>query len=131
MSHDAIDQIHEKFLAAMRANDPQALGRLVSRDAVFMPPDEPNVVGARGVTDWFGGVVKKARTTGVTVSNRHVVVSGDWAIERGEFRWRLSPVGSPTSTENHGNFVAIYHRDPDGWKIKHNIWNSLAPAKAN
>ena len=65
MNSDAIDRIHEKFLEAMRANDPQALGRLVARDAVFMPPDEPNVVGDVGVTDWFGGVVKQARTTGV------------------------------------------------------------------
>ena len=130
MSREAVDQGHAKFLAAMKGNDPAAFGRIVAQDAVFMPPYEPNLVGTKGVVDWFGQVVKQAHTTDITVSNRHVVLSGDWAIERGVFLWTMAIVGGGNTIENRGNFLAVWRRDPDGtWKIVHNIWNSLVPLK--
>ncbi len=132
MSREAIDKGHELFLAAMEANDPQALGRLCANDALFMPPNEASVVGSTGVANWYDGVVKQARTNNVTVSNRNVVVSGDIGYERGIFVWQLTPLAGGGPIQSRGNFLAIWRRETDGtWKIVHNIWNSLEPPKAN
>jgi ketosteroid isomerase-like protein len=115
----------------MKANDAQALGRLVTEDAVLMPPNQPAVVGRAAVIDWFAGVVKQARTTGVGIPQREVIVAGDWAIERGSFTWKVAPTAGGAPIEDRGNFLAIYQRQTDGaWKVTRNIWNSTLPAPA-
>ena len=129
MSRERIDKTHLAWLDAMKTNDASALGRLVADDAVLMPPNESPVVGRAAIVKWFGAVVSQARTTGVEVPFREVIVTGDYGIERGSFVWRLSPAGGGPPFESRGNFLAIYERQPDGeWKAIRNIWNSTVPA---
>ena len=131
MSKEAVDAGHTAFLAAMRSNDAEALGRTVTENAVFMPPNEPDVSGRRGVVAWMDAVNKQARTTDVTVSDREVTVSGDLATERGSFIWTLE-LANGTRIEEHGKFLAIWRSQSDGsWRLSHNIWNSSVPAKGN
>jgi ketosteroid isomerase-like protein len=131
MSREAVDKGHDKWLDAMKANDPEALGRLVTEDAVLMPPHQPPVVGRRGVIDWFAGVVKQARTTAVAVPQREVIVAGDWAIERGSFIWKVAPTTGGSAVEDRGSFLAVWQRQPDAsWKLTRNIWNSTLPVVA-
>ncbi len=131
MSREGIDKSHQAWLDAMKANDAQALGRLVTEDAVLMPPNQPVVVGRAAVVDWFAGVVRQARTTGVGVPQREVIVAGDWAIERGSFTWKVAPTAGGAPIEDRGNFLAIYQRQTDGaWRVTRNIWNSTLPAPA-
>ena len=131
MSRESIDKSHQAWLDAMKANDAQALGWLVTEDAVLMPPNQPVVVGRAAVIDWFAGVVKQARTTGVVVPQREVIVAGDWAIERGSFTWTVAPTAGGAPIEDRGNFLAIYQRQTDGaWRVTRNIWNSTLPAPA-
>jgi ketosteroid isomerase-like protein len=61
MSREAVDRGHAKWLDAMKANDAEAVGRLVTEDAVLMPPHQAPVVGRQGVIDWFAGVARQAR----------------------------------------------------------------------
>jgi|SRR6516162_4632710 uncharacterized protein (TIGR02246 family) len=128
MSREAIDKGHAAFMAAMRANDAEALGRLVTSDAVFMPPHEQPVAGRQGIIDWFAGAVKQARTASVEVPAREVIVSGDLAIELGSFIWKLAPTTGGSPIEDRGNFLVIWQRQPDGsWKARNDIWNSTLP----
>lgn len=131
MSKDAIDNGHTAFLAAMQANDAEALGRLVTTDVVFMPPHDQPVAGRQGVIDWFSGVVQHARTVAVSVPQREVIVTGDFGIERGSFIWKVAPAAGGSAIEDRGNFLAIWQRQPDGsWKAKYDIWNSTLPVPA-
>jgi ketosteroid isomerase-like protein len=129
MSKEAIDKGHVDWLNAMKANDAEALGRLVTADVVLMPPHQPPVSGPQGVINWFGGVVKQARTVGVDIKEREVIVAGDFGIERGAFVWKVAPTAGGSPIEDHGSFLALWQRQPDGaWKVKRNIWNSTLPA---
>src|ERR1044072_1061461 len=118
MSRERIDEAHLAFLDAMKANDAHALGQLVTADAVLMPPNEHPVIRRASLAEWFDGVVKQARTIGVDVGYREVMVAGDYGIERGSFVWKLSPAAGGTPFESRGSWMAIYQREPDGnWKI--------------
>jgi len=131
MSRESIDKNHQAWLDAMKANDAEALGRLVTEDAVLMPPNQPPIVGRAAVIDWFAGVVKEARTTGIGILEREVIVAGDWGIERGSFAWTVAPTAGGSPIEDRGNFLAIHQRQIDGtWKVTRNIWNSTIPAPA-
>jgi ketosteroid isomerase-like protein len=127
MSREGVDRGHEAWLNAMTANDPEALGRLSTEDAVLMPPHQQPVAGRQGVIDWFAEVVKQARTVAVDILQREVIIAGDVAIERGSFAWKIAPVGG-SEFEDRGSFLAIWQRQPDGsWKVARNIWNSTLP----
>jgi uncharacterized protein (TIGR02246 family) len=124
----AIDKGHEAFMAAMRASDCNGLLRVVADDAVFTPPNAPNAVGKEAVRSWCQGAFSQAKTSAVTVSDREVTVTGDWAIEHGKFDWTLIPVGGSNSVRDQGNFLGIWHRQPDGsWRLTRDIWNSSQP----
>jgi ketosteroid isomerase-like protein len=131
MSKEAVDKGHDKWLDAMRTNDAEALGRLVTEEARLMPPHQQSVVGRQSVIDWFAGVVKQARTTAVAVTQREVIVAGDLAIEQGMFRWKMTPTVGGSLIEDEGSFLAIWKQQPDGsWKLAQNIWNSTLPVPA-
>lgn len=131
MSKEAIDKGHQDWLNAMKANDAQALGRLVTVDVVLMPPHQEPVTGPQEVINWFAGVVKQARTVAVGIPDREVIVAGDFGIERGSFTWKVAPTGGGSHIEDRGHFLAIWQRQPDGsWKVKRNIWNSTLPVPA-
>jgi ketosteroid isomerase-like protein len=131
MSREAVDAGHTAFLAAMKGNDAEALGRTVADEAVFLPPNEPKVSGKQRIVAWMDAVNKSARTTDVSVSEREVVISGNLATEQGSFVWALE-LPNGTRIEERGKFLAIWRPQPDGsWKISHNIWNSSLPPKGN
>ena len=131
MSREDVDKGHHKWLDAMKANDAEALGRLVTEDAVLMPPHDQPVVGRQGVIDWFAGVVKQARTTAVGVPQREVIMAGDVGIERGSFTWQVAPTGGGAPIEDRGNYLAVWRRQSDGsWKVTREIWNSTLPVPA-
>ena len=131
MSRERVDQGHHKWLDAMKSNDAEALGRLVTEDARLLPPHQHPVVGRQEVIDWFAGVVKQARTTAVDVADRQVIVAGDVAIEEGSFRWQMAPTAGGSLVEDKGSYMAIWARQPDGsWMLTRNIWNSSLPALA-
>ena len=131
MSKEGVDRGHNQWLEAMKANDPAALGRMVTEDVVLMPPHSQPVVGRQAVIDWFAGVVSQARTKAVGVPQREVTLAGDLAIERGSFTWKVAPASGGSDIEDHGNFLAIWQRQSDGaWKVTRNIWNSTLPLPA-
>jgi uncharacterized protein (TIGR02246 family) len=124
----AIDRGHEAFLAGMRANDCNALLPLLTEDVVFAPPNTPTASGLDGVRQWCEPIFKQVKTTAVTVSDRDVVLAGDWAIEHGNFDWTVAPIAGGPEQREQGRFVAVYRRQPDGtWKLTRDIWNSSLP----
>lgn len=130
MSKERIDRTHLAWLDAMKANDGEALGRIVTDDVVLMPPNEQPVVGRVSIVQWFDDVVRQARTSDVQVPDREVIVAGDYGIERGSYVWTINPPND-SPLKLRGNFLAIYQRQADGeWKVTRNIWNSTLPAVA-
>lgn len=125
----AIDANHERFLAAMRANNTDSLVALLTDDVTFDPPNEPSVRGREATRAWNERLLSQVRTSAVSVTDREVLVDGNLAVERGSFTWTVTPVGGGSPMVDEGKFVAIYRKQADGsWKVSHDIWNSSRPA---
>jgi len=130
MSQDAIDKGHEQFMSAMRASDAGALCLQLTDDVTFCPPHERTRSGKPDVEAWARELFGQFKTKHASVSDRNVVVIGDWAFERGSFVWAVSPAAGGETTEDQGRFLAIWRRQPDGsWKVAHDIWNSSKPLR--
>ena len=128
MSRAAIDKAHEHFVSAMRTGDAAALADVVSEDVTFYPPHEPSRRGRHEVRAWAEQAFSAIRTERIAISDRNVVVSGDWAFEIGSFVWAVVPVTGGRVIEDRGRFIAIWQRQADGtWKTAHDMWNSTIP----
>ncbi len=128
MSKQMIDEGHLRFLAAMRADDADALMRELADDVAFMPPGEEPVRGKEAVRAWYEGVVAQAETTGIDVMNRHVVVDGELGIEHGRFEWALRPSDGGEPFTVRGHFCAEWRASDDRWEVVWDMWNSMDPA---
>ena len=53
---------------------------------------------------------------------------GDWAFERANYTFRLTPVAGGAAMQENTKNLRILQRQPDGsWKIAREIWNSDNP----
>jgi ketosteroid isomerase-like protein len=54
---------------------------LMADDVVLMPPNEPVLKGKPAVRAWYDQFLTQLRTSGLTISDREVVIGGEWATE--------------------------------------------------
>jgi uncharacterized protein (TIGR02246 family) len=124
----ALARAHEDYLAAINANDAEAVLALLTDDAVYLPPHEPAVAGKAAIRPWLEGYFKAYRTHWEKEA-RELVAAGDWAVEYAAERVTDVPVGGGEALEDVCKGLIVYRRQGDGtWKVARDMWNSDRPA---
>ncbi len=114
---EAMDILREDAIAALKAGDMEALLACFTEDAVVMSPSSSSADARRGLLDtsFLSGLFVVAALTGIdfensNLSSAELVVSGDWAFERGTY--------GVEEKRHRGDYIAILRRLPDGsWRI--------------
>jgi len=121
----SIRQADEAFAKAANAKDFAAAAANYADDASLLPPNGEAVKGRVAIQKWMEAFppMSNCRVELVDVDGR-----GDLAYTRGNYSLTMMPPGA-APTEDHGKFVEIWRKQPDGsWKIKWDIFNSdVAP----
>jgi ketosteroid isomerase-like protein/uncharacterized membrane protein YphA (DoxX/SURF4 family) len=73
------------FHQALRTDHADSLFMYVADDVVLMLPGESVVRGKNAMRDWYAGFLSQYRTASLTLANREVFVSGEWAVELGSY----------------------------------------------
>jgi len=124
-----VDSVANRLLTALRTNASDSLMDLMADDVVLMPPNEPVLKGKAAVRAWYGQFLTQLRTSGLTISDREVLIGGEWATEIAAFEWTLVPVAGGPAVIDRGSYMQLWHRQPDGrWLFSRELWNSAAPA---
>ena len=124
-----IDSAASRLLAALRTESPDSLLALLADDVILMPPNEPVLKGKAAVRTWYEQFVGQMRTASLNVTDREVLVGGDYATEVAAFEWTLVPVAGGPQVVDRGSYIQVWHRQPDGrWLFSHELWNSTAPS---
>jgi ketosteroid isomerase-like protein len=55
---------------------------------------------------------------------KDIRISGDWASEWGIVHQEVMPPGGKPAIEVYGRIALVLHKEPDGWKIEQEMWNS-------
>ena len=127
----SIDSAANRLLAALRAGASDSLLALMAEDVVIMPPNETVLRGKAAVRAWYDQFLNQMRTSSLTVTDREVLVGGDWATEVAAFEWGLVPVAGGPPLIDRGSYIQVWHREPDGrWLFSREVWNSSAPLLA-
>ena len=125
-----VDSAADRLLAALRTDSPDSLVALLADDVIIMPPNEPVLKGKAAVRTWYEQFVKQMRTSSLTISDREVLIGGDYATEVAGFEWTLAPVAGGTPVVDRGSYIQVWHRGADGrWMFSREVWNSSAPLK--
>ena len=123
-----VDSAATRLLAALRTDSPDSLMALMADNVIIMPPGEPVLKGKAAVRTWYEQFVKQMRTSSLNVTDRELLIGGDYATEVAGFEWTLMPVAGGQQIVDRGSYIQVWHRQPDGrWEFTREVWNSTAP----
>ena len=124
----AVAKAHDVLEGAYRSSDCNAMVSVAANDGVFEPPNTPSAQGPDAIKAWCTPLFAQMKTKALAVSNKSTEVSGNIAVDRGDYDWTLTPVGGGADVHTIGRYVTIWHRQSDGsWKMARLIWNSSQP----
>jgi ketosteroid isomerase-like protein len=119
----AIAAATAQFEAAENAGSVNQFRSFFADDLVVMGPDKPPVTGGDTVAAQMR-VFHEKFAVQVEYNSQEIVVSGDWAFDRGTERYTLTPKAGGAPIHKSGNYLYLYQRQGDGsWKQSRVIWN--------
>jgi ketosteroid isomerase-like protein len=126
-----VDSAANRLLTALRSNASDSLMVLMADDVVLMPPNEGVLKGKAAVRAWYDQLLTQLHTSGLTITDREVLMGGEWATELAAFEWTLVPVAGGPALIDRGSYVQVWHREADGrWLFSRELWNSPNPPGA-
>lgn len=129
---EAINRGRGALVKALNATDLDAFMVPVADDVVWMSHGGPPAdVGKETVRSAYKAFFEE-RTPNLAVSSDEVVVSGDWAFDRGTWVSIKSDKRGVPRERLESCYVMIWRRQLEGdWKIARSIWNGAdVPFKA-
>jgi uncharacterized protein (TIGR02246 family) len=119
----AIAAATAQFQAAENAGSVDEFRSFFADDLVMMGPNSPPVTGGDTVAAQMR-VFHEKFAVQVEYNSQEIVVSGDWAFDRGTERYTLTPKAGGAPIQKSGNYLYLYQRQEDGsWKQSRVIWN--------
>ena len=124
---ERLDRIRRETEAAENESSVERMRVHMAEDVVMMAPNIPAVTGAtnaaQAMRQFFAAFEVQIHYT-----SSEIVVTGDWAFDRGVYSQTLTPTQGGTPLRETGKYLWLYQRTPDGsWKQARVIWNSSDP----
>jgi|WetSurSiteA1Bulk_404760.scaffolds.fasta_scaffold91811_2 ketosteroid isomerase-like protein len=123
---DAIRNIQDQSVAAVRAKDITFIRSIYSSDAIEMPPDEPMTIGIedimKGWEQWFSDTTYLHNSFTEKTDNIEVSVSGDLGYVRTTSHANIKTKSGIIDEEMKN--IYIYKKIEDEWKCILAIWNN-------
>ncbi len=119
-----IENLLERYTAAVNAGDVNAWGACSTEDTVWMPPDGPKLDGRAALVDWMKPNFFDKYKVGFSMTYDEVQVFGAQAFARGAFTNDLTPKSGGGTIHLTGKLSNMLRRQPDGsWKFAVVIFN--------
>ncbi len=124
----AINALPQRPQAGEKPGQADSLAALVASDVIILPPNAATISGRASFADWVR-TATQSMSFHVEYQGQEVVVSGDWAFDRGTYTRLVTPKAGGAAATEHGKYLWLLHREHDGtWQYARTIWNSDASA---
>ena len=100
-----VDSAAKRLLTALRTNASDSLVALMTDDVVIMPPNEAVLKGKTAVRTWYDQLLTQLRTSSLMITDREVLIGGEWATELAAFEWMLVPVAGGPAVIDRGSYA--------------------------
>ena len=125
----AIVALRDSIQAAENGGRADGMLAAFAEDVVVLPPNTAALNGKTAATEYLRGGLSAMVMT-VQYTSEEVVITGDWAFDRGSYNGSMTPRAGGATTTDRGKYLWILHRGADGaWKYHRVMWNAdTAPA---
>ena len=113
---------------AHNAGDVRRLLALYSNDAVSMPYDRPALEGHAAIESDFRAFFAEFTAAHRTTIDA-LVITGEWAIERGRYQLSATPRTGGDPLSESGKHIVVRRLVDGAWKVQWEIWNTDAVEK--
>ncbi len=119
---DALEEYVDEYVSQCLDRDWDALVERLTDDVVYMPPDEPAVIGKAAVADFLNAFpIMTAFSSTIESADG----SADHAATRSSFDLTVETEDGETRIVGKG--VATYRKEGGRWRGATNCWNLDAP----
>ena len=125
----AIAEFNRQYLAAINGADLDQLSRLTTEGHMMINSGGAPLVGKQALVDAMRGAFERFEFD-ESWSPEETVVDGDLAYQRGTFVVIATPKAGGAPTRTTGNFLRIYRREPEGWFMVRDMFNSAGQGAA-
>lgn len=112
-ANESAEALQDSFLAALRANDVQALADCYTSDAVNFPVGSLIGTGPESVIESWGGFFAAYTVVDASLSEQHLETHGDTAVAWGLFTIMAEPTEGGDLVEMKGRYMDVA-RNMDG-----------------
>ena len=124
---EAVNALRAQVEIAENAGNADALLALFTDDVVIMPANSPAVVGLAAAREFVPGFFQ-AFAVSEQFQSQEVVITGDWAFDRGTFTETLTSKTDSLTVTTVGKYLWLLRRSDDGaWKYARITWSPDAP----
>ncbi len=126
----SIEAANTKFANAISKGDTATAFGNYADDAILMMPGQKPWRGRAELSAGFGGLMSAMTVSEMSFKTETVLVSGDLAVESGNYTMTLTPKGgkNPKAMKDEGKYVTAWKKQADGsWKIVRDISNTNMP----
>ena len=116
---DELAALRESWSRAFNAKQLDAVVATYALDAVFLPITGGRVVSAAAIKNLYERIWNQL-TPHVELTSHVVERSGNLAYDSGEYVENV--VSGGTAVNIAGNYVFVYRRQAEGWRIVEQIW---------
>jgi uncharacterized protein (TIGR02246 family) len=125
---EAIERLIERRELVTNRGDANAFAGLFTDDAVIMPTNRTNIVGAPAIKKWEHAFAEEYQVE-TELATDEVTLLGSWAYVRLRVSGTLTPRQGGDPVRINGKELAVLQRQPDGnWKISRLMGNSNVSA---
>ena len=125
---EAIDHARNAYVSAWRSADASAVTALYTDDALVLYPNQLGVMGKAAILEYFKVFFGEFVQEDFELTSAEIEITGSWAFDRGAYRWKGVPRAGGEPVEDHGKYLVILKRQPDGsWKVHRDMDNSDRP----
>lgn len=113
--------MRREWVHVVNTGDVDRYTKMLTPDAVWIPPNHPAVEGRQAIREWLEPLFKEYRYDFALKGSR-VQVAGDWAVERGAFQSSLQHRGGGAAQRHSGTYIVLWRQSASGeWKIERYI----------
>ena len=118
--------VMERYAAALRSGNVDALVGLYTDNGVFMRENMPAAVGREALRAAYKEVFAALKVD-LSFSIQETEVMGDMAWLRSTSKGRVKVLSSGAETVNSFDELVVFRRDQAGWKIRSYMYGSNQP----
>jgi ketosteroid isomerase-like protein len=113
----------DEEVAAIEDSDIEHYFKLLSDDALFLPPGLPSMRGD-DLRAWLREFLEEWSIEWLAFRHNETEVANDLAFHRYSYSWRVTRKTGGELTVAHGKGLHILRHSADGsWKIARKVWN--------